>query len=110
QNYQRLNQLKAFCLFDLQAPDDRADAAGVTFYGSGRLEAGVLLYRWQRSGAFGQRVLFSSLKSSVTYRATDVDTGTTITATGSALMETGLLVPFSPGRLSALLFLEAVDN
>jgi len=47
-NYRQLNRLKYSCNYDLQLPDDQADVAGVTFYSRGRLNAGVLLYRWQR--------------------------------------------------------------
>ena len=98
QNYRRLNGLKASCLYDLQLPDDGADTAGVTFYSKGRRAAGVLLYRWQREGAFESRVILSGLKDSFTYHVVDADTGVETTSTGTQLMVTGLAVPFSGDR------------
>ena len=109
-NYRRLNMVKDFCLYDLQQPDEGADTAGVTFYGNGRLAAGVLLYRWQRSGAFESRVVLPSLKQSLTYHIVDADLGIETSATGGELTSSGLAVPFSSGRLSALLFIEAVTE
>ncbi len=85
-NYRRLNYLKFCCLYDLQLPNDSADVAGVAFYSRRRFNAGVLVYRWQRDGAFDQRVTLPNLKSWVTYRVVDVDTGTEIIASGSDLM------------------------
>jgi Melibiase len=108
ENYRRLNHLKFSCLYDLQLPDDSADVAGVTFYSRRRFNAGVLLYRWRRDGAFDQRVVLPNLKSSVTYHVVDVDTGTEIIASGSDLISNGMTVPFSAQRLSALLFVEPV--
>jgi hypothetical protein len=109
-NYRRLNLLKSACLYDLQEPDETADVAGVTFYSRRRFHAGVLLYRWQHDGTFDQHVAFSKLNASVTYRVTDVDTGTEITASGSDLISHGITVPFSALRLSALLFIDPVTQ
>jgi melibiase-like protein len=106
ENYRRLNRLKFACVYELQLPNDSADVAGVTFYGRRRLTAGVLLYRWQRDGAFDQRVVLLKLRSSVTYRVVDVDTGSETIASGRDLMRNGIIVPFSARRQSALLFIE----
>lgn len=105
-NYRRLNHLKPSCIYDLQLPNDTADVAGVTFYGSEPSSAGILLYRWQRNGAFNQRVKLTKLKPSVKYHVVDLDTRTEITASGSDLISNGITVPFSAQRLSALLFVE----
>jgi hypothetical protein len=110
ENYRRLNRLKTSCLYDLQLPNDQADVAGATFYSKRRSRAGVLLYRWQRDGAFDQLVVLPKLKSWATYRVVDVDTGTEIIASGSDLIGNGVAVPFSAQRLSALLFVEPITQ
>jgi hypothetical protein len=106
ENYRRLNQLKFPCVYDLQLPSDSADAAGVTFYSKRLASAGVLIYRWQRNGAFNQRVVLPKLQPQLTYRVVDPDMGTEITASGSDLISSGVSIPFSSQRLSALLFVE----
>lgn len=106
ENYRQLNHLKFSCQYDLQLPSDTADVAGVTFYSRRRFNAGVLLYRWQRDGAFDQRVSLSRLKSGATYRVVDADTGAELIASGSDLINNGINVRFSAERLSALVFIE----
>ena len=110
ENYRRLNHLKFACQYDLQLPNDTADVAGVTFYSRRHTNAGFLLYRWQRNGAFDQHVALPKLRSSVTYRVVDVDTGTEIIASGSDLISNGITVPFSAQRLSALVFVESLTE
>ena len=107
-NYRRLNPLKFACLYDLQQPSSSADVAGVTFYSRRRYNAGTILYRWSRDGAFDQHVAFPKLKSTGMYRVTDVDTGVQITVSGSDLTTNGIDIPFSAQRLSALVFVEPV--
>ncbi|MEN3335282.1 MAG: alpha-galactosidase [Blastocatellia bacterium] len=107
-NYRRLNHVKYACVYDLQLPKDQAEVAGVTFYSSKRLHAGILLYRWQRAGAFAQRVGLTKLRSDVMYHVVDVDTGMEITARGADLISNGVSVAFSSQRQSALLFIEPV--
>jgi alpha-galactosidase len=109
-NYRQLNRLKYSCNYDLQLPDDQADVAGVTFYSRGRLNAGVLLYRWQRDGAFEQRVMVPKLKPWAIYRVVDMDTGTEVIARGDALMSGGINVSFTGKRQSALLFIKHVNE
>lgn len=107
-NYRRLNRLKPACLYDLQLPTISADVAGVTFYGAEPANAGILLYRWQRKGAFDQRVKLTKLKPSLMYHVVDVDTGKDFTASGSDLIGNGLTIAFNAQRLSALVFVEPV--
>lgn len=109
-NYRQLSLLKYSCVYDLQLPTDAAEVAGVTFYSGRRSRAGVLLYRRQRAGAFDQRVVLPKLNPAMTYRVIDADTGAEITATGSNLKSSGITVPFSSGRRSALLFVEAATE
>ena len=106
ENYRRLNRMKSSCIYDLQLPSDEADVSGVTFYGKRLISAGVLIYRWQRNGAFNQSVVLPKLQPGLTYRVVDQDTGTEITASGSDLINSGVSVPFSSQRLSAMLFVE----
>jgi hypothetical protein len=107
-NYRRLNHLKYACLYDLQLPGDDKDAVGVTFYSGRRVHAGIMLYRWQRDGAFDQRVVLTKLKPAMTYHVIDMDMGTDITASGNELMSSGVTVPFNSQRQSALLFIDPV--
>jgi Melibiase len=109
-NYRRLNPMKFSCVYDLQLPSDAADTVGVTFYSGKRRHAGILCYRWQREGAFDQRVTPAKLKPEVTYRVTDADGGPEITASGSDLMNNGINISFSAQRQSALIFIEPVEN
>jgi alpha-galactosidase len=106
ENYRRLNQLKYACLYDLQLPKDHADIAGITFYDSKGLQAGVLLYRWQRQGAFNPRITLTKLKPGLRYKVVDVDQKTETTISGASLKNKGLEVAFSSQRQSALLFIE----
>ncbi len=108
ENYRRLNQLKIACLYDLQRPTAQADIAGVTFYDNKQQRAGILLYRWQRQGAFNQRVLLTKLKPGLRYKVMDIDKQTESTSGGAALQRQGVQVAFSSARQSALLFIEPV--
>ena len=108
ENYRRLNHVKYACLYDLQLPTDNADVAGITYYSSRGLHAGVMLYRWQRAGAFDERVRLTKLKAGMMYKVEDVDTGTEMTVSGADLMSNGVSVAFSSQRQSALLFIEPV--
>ncbi|HJQ23488.1 MAG TPA: alpha-galactosidase [Blastocatellia bacterium] len=108
ENYRRLSPIKYACTYDLRLPGDAADVAGVTFYSGRRARAGVLLYRWQRDGAFDQHIALTKLKPELTYHVVDADTGAEVTASGSELMANGINVSFSSGRLSALLFIDSV--
>lgn len=107
-NYRRLNPLKFSCVYDLRLPSDDAEAVGVTFYSSKRYRAGVLLYRWEREGAFDEHVTLARLKPELTYHVVDVDTGAEFTASGSDLIRNGVNVSFGSQRLSAMLFIETV--
>jgi hypothetical protein len=108
QNYRRLSLMKYSSVYDLQLPEDGAKVAGATFYSGSRSSAGVLLYRWQASGAFQQRVALPKLNPSRLYRIVDLDTGAEITGRGSDLIANGVDVAFSSTRLSALLFVERI--
>ena len=109
-NYRQLNPLKFACVYDLQQPSDSADVAAVTFYSRRRYNAGTILYRWSRAGAFDQHVTFPKLAPTGMYRVTDVDTGVQMTVSGSDLTTKGIDIPFSAQRLSALVFVEPVKQ
>lgn len=106
ENYRKLNHLKSSCIYDLQLPSDTAETAGVTFYSRRPIRAGILVYRWQRNGAFDQRIVLTKLKPWVTYNVVDVDTGTKTTVSGGDLISDGVTIPFSSRRLSAFLIVE----
>jgi Melibiase len=106
QNYRRLSSIKPACLYELRQAADGADVAGVTFYDARRKRAAVLLYRWDRKGAFDQQVAVDRLRTSSSYQITDADTGIMTTASGEELLGNGVTIQFGADRLSALLFIE----
>jgi hypothetical protein len=106
QRYWQLNVIKQDYLYEVQPPQDGADTAGVTYYSADQRKAGVLLYRWDREGAFNPKVRFTNLQPATTYQVRDVDLGTKTRMTGKNLMNKGVPVSFSSNRLSAMLFLD----
>lgn len=109
ENYRRLNELKQNCIFDLRQPVSGGNVAGVTFYDPQHQRAAVLLYRWDRKGAFEENVTLNVEKSKAQFRITDADTGIKTKKRGKNLVKNGINVSFSPTRQSALLFIEPVN-
>jgi alpha-galactosidase len=109
-NYRRLNQIKQDYRYTLQQPEDGKDIARVTFYDSHRQSAGALVYRWDREGAFDQRVTLKGLRPGSWYLVTDVDTGIQTEVKGKNLIDEGINVRFESNRLSALLFVERIKS
>lgn len=108
EHYRRLNGLKGDYLYELWPPRTGADVAGVVYYTADARRAGVLLYRWDRDGAFEASIAPSGLRDEVRYQTEDVDTGARAEVSGPDLMASGLKVPFPAERLSAMLFIEPV--
>jgi hypothetical protein len=108
-NYRRLNQIKQDCIYELRRPESGDDVAGVTFYDSQHNRAAVLLYRWDRNGAFDVNVTLDVVKSKKQFRVSDVDSGTRFKERGKNLVKNGINVSFSPDRMSALLFIEPAN-
>jgi alpha-galactosidase len=108
-NYRQLAQIKTSCFYDIRPAIDGADSAGATFYDDKRQTAAILLYRWDRSGAFDQPVILSRMRAAGTYQITDADTGVSVQVLGKDLMTTGVTVSFSDTRLSALVFVKQVN-
>ena len=106
QRYRQLNLLKQDYLYDVQSPQSGDDTAAVTYYSDDNKKAGVLLYRYDREGAFSPKVRFRNLQASTTYQVRDVDLGSKIKMTGKNLMQKGVSVSFNSERLSAMLFLD----
>jgi alpha-galactosidase len=106
EHYRRLNRLKFACLYDLYLPTDQSDIAGVTYYDDKRQQAAILLYRWQRQGAFDQHVTLNKLNPRLRYRVVDVDRQTETPMRGAVLQSEGMNVVFSRERQSALIFIE----
>jgi hypothetical protein len=109
ENYRRLNEIKQSCWYDLQLPTDNADVAAVAFYDDQAQKVGVLVYRWNRNGAFDQRLMLPHLNPKTKYRVMDVDAGATNTVKGKKLKKEGMTVSFSAERQSALLFIEPAN-
>jgi len=108
-HYRRLNALKPGYLYDIVLPADGVDVAGVTFYRQSRREAAVLLYRWNRKGPFDHQVKLAALQSGPQYKIEEADSGEVFTETAEQLHHQGVRVRFDPRRMSALLFLQAVE-
>ncbi|HKP86627.1 MAG TPA: alpha-galactosidase [Blastocatellia bacterium] len=108
-NYRRLNEIKQNCIYELLQPASGNGVAGVTFYDAQHQRAAVLLYRWDRNGAFEENVTLNVVKSKAQFRITDADTGIKTKERGKNLVKNGLTVSFGPNRLSALLFIEPVS-
>jgi len=106
ENYRRLNELKKDYLYEVWPPREGADAAGVAYYAADRRRAGILLYRWDREGAFEHRVTLGGLDDTARYRVEDVDTGLHVEVSGRALAKAGLRLALPAQRLSALIFIE----
>jgi hypothetical protein len=106
QNYRRLNPIKLASLYELRQTTDGADVAGVTFYDARRKRAAVLLYRWDRKGAFDQQIGVARLRPSSSYQITDVDTGIITATNAEDLLRDGVTIQFGTDRLSALVFIE----
>ena len=104
ENYRRINDIKKDCRYEIQQPADGASVASVSFFGE--QNAAVLLYRWDRQGAFTQKVKLSKVNEDLWYQVTDADTGTQRRILGKKLIKKGVSVTFSGDRLSALLFVE----
>jgi alpha-galactosidase len=106
EHYRRLNELKGDYLYQVWPPKPGADVAGVAYFAANARRAGVLLYRWDRDGAFEARVALSGLRDDLSYQTEDLDTGARVDVSGRDLRERGLKVPFAAGPFSAMLFIE----
>ena len=106
QRYWQLNEIKQDYLYEVQPARDGAETAGVTYYSADQRRAGVLLYRWDREGAFNSKVRFRNLQPATMYQVRDVDLGTKTRISGKNLMKKGVPVLFSADRQSAMLFLD----
>lgn len=107
ENYRRLNTIKSDCRYEVLYPQARAEVAGIVYYNAAGTQAGILLLRWNRSGAFEFPVVLAGLYAQGEYRIEDVDRGESSVSNAAALWQTGVIVPFSESRNSALLFVRA---
>ena len=108
--YKLLAPIKLNYLYELDQPAPGKAAAGVTFYGAGQQSAGVLLYRWEEKREFRHRLVMKQLDPDKLYRVRDTDRKTRVFLRGSELMTTGVEVLFPVERLSALLFVDAMEE
>ena len=108
QRYRQLNAIKQDFLYEVRPPENGGETAGVTYYSADQRKAGVLLYRYDREGAFTPKVRFRNLQPATTYQVRDADLGTKTRMTGNNLMKKGVSVSFSSERQSAMLFLDPV--
>ena len=106
QRYRQLNLIKQDYLYDVQPPQEGDDTAAVTYYSADNNKAGVLLYRYDREGAFNPKVRFKNLQPTSMYQVRDVDLASKTKMTGKNLMQKGVSVSFNSERLSAMLFLD----
>lgn len=109
ENYRRLNQIKQNSLYELHRPQNGDDFASVTFYDTLHRSLAVLVYRWDRTGAFEANIPLDVEKSKQQFRITDVDTGVKTKERGKKLVKNGLSVSFGSNRMSALFFIEPAN-
>jgi hypothetical protein len=101
-HYRRLNALRrGSVLYDVIAPRPAQDLARITFYDTRASKACVIVYRWDRQGAFDVHVPLAHLPANARYRVDDVD------AKGAEFVRGGLKIHLAPERMSALVFVEA---
>lgn len=108
ERYRRLNGLKPGYRYELALPAEKTAVAGITFYDVTKPSAAVLLYRWDRQGEFDFPLRLPALPTAAAYTVEDVDVGESSRTDEQTLREQGLRVHFTPRRMSALLFLEAI--
>ncbi|MCP4640579.1 MAG: hypothetical protein GY851_09110, partial [bacterium] len=108
-HYRRLSELKRDYLYDVHYPEEGRAAAGITYYDASGTRAGVLLCRWDADDAFSETVVLDGLRPDARYRVEDVDSNTVTELAGDVLAEDGLMVAFGKKRMSALLFIEAIE-
>jgi len=108
-NYRRLNELKSDNRYDLILPEAGRPVVGVTFYKASGRGAGVLLLRWDKQGPFDYALPLSALSEDLGYRVGDADTGHAPVLSGARLRREGMVVPFETERMSAPVFVNAVD-
>jgi hypothetical protein len=107
-NYRRLNELrKDSLLYDVVAPLPQADLARMTFFDARANRAAVMVYRWDRQGEFDAQVPLAHLSPKARYRIQDVDSAGAISREGGEMVREGIRIHFTPGRMSALVFIEA---
>ncbi len=105
-SYKRLNAIKLNYLYEIEQPALNKPAASITFYDWKLQRAGVLIYRWDAKGAFNHHLNLKLINPHKIYKVCDVDAKTEIEVSGEDLMNKGIDVLFTEGRLSALLFIE----
>lgn len=108
-HYKQLNTLKLNYLYDIEQPAEDRPAAGITFYDWKQQRAGLLLYRWNRTGAFTHHLNLRLIKPEKLYKICDVDARTETLVSGEDLLSKGFDLEFAANRLSALLFIEPVS-
>lgn len=108
--YRQLNEIKLNYLYDVEQPAEGKEAAGITYYDWTQQRAGILLYRWQKTGAFNHHLNLNMIQPNKTYNIYDADTKTETIISGADLLQNGLDVVFNANRLSALLFITPVSE
>jgi alpha-galactosidase len=108
--YKQLNPLKLNYLYDIEQPAENKSAAGITFYDWKQQRAGLLLYRWNKTGAFTHHLNLRLIKPDKLYKICDVDARTETLVSGGDLLNKGFDVEFAADRLSALIFIEPVSQ
>jgi alpha-galactosidase len=108
--YKQLNAIKLNYLYEIEQPAEDKKAVGITFYDWKRQRAGLLIYRWKATGAFDHQVNLRMINPGKIYKICDVDAKTETLVSGEDLRNQGIEVLFGASRLSALLFIEPVNE
>jgi len=104
-NYRRLNQYKNSFKYEILYPDEDGDIAGVIFYKQDNSETAILLFRWNKEGAFSKTIKLPFINNT-SCKITDIDSDKTVIKNISQSFN----FQFTDKRLSAIYFIKNMDK
>ncbi|HRT20820.1 MAG TPA: alpha-galactosidase [Candidatus Hydrogenedentes bacterium] len=110
EEYRRINAFKRDCLYDLFPPEHGDAPAGVVFYLADGTGAAVMLFRREKGDAVEQVFPLRFLDARRNFMVEDADTAARHAYRGKTLRNKGLPLPWTPDRMSAVLFVRTRDD
>jgi hypothetical protein len=105
ENYRELNRYKKSLKYEIFYPYENSDIAGVIFYKQNNSEAAILIFRWNKEGAFSKTIKLPFINKAV-YKITDIDLNETVMQN----IDQSFTFQFTDKRLSAIYFMKKADN
>jgi len=102
-HYKKLAAIKS-SRYEILYPVEDTDVAGIVFYNQNRLNAGVILFRWDQKGRLAKNLKLDLLKNAK-YRVTNMDTQEAKTFQGKNLRDGTCTFVLTEGQFSALYFI-----